>query len=93
MSEKFSSGEPNRFSNGWGDYDAMLETLESGLTDREWLVGDRFSAADVMVGSSVVFMSQFGILPESEALSAYADRCLARPAYARARELEEEPAG
>jgi glutathione S-transferase len=37
-----------------------------------------------MVGSSVYFMKLFGILPESPVLAAYADRCLARPAYQKA---------
>ena len=40
-----------------------------------------------MLGSSAVFMRMFDMLPESPALGAYADRCLARPAYARAMEL------
>ena len=89
MSEKFSGAEPNRFSHGWGDYDTMLETLEAGTKPGPWLLGEQFSAADVMVGSSVVFLRQFGILPDSEALHAYADRCLERPAYVKARELDE----
>ena len=89
MSEKFSGAEANRFSHGWGDYDTTLATLESGLETGPWLLGERFTAADVMVGSSVVFLRQFGILPESPALHAYADRCLERPAYERAMALEE----
>ncbi len=84
MAEKFSGAEPNRGRNGWGDFASMIETLEAGLDGREWIVGDRFTAADVMLGSSVVFMRLFDMLPESETLSAYADRCLARPAYQKA---------
>lgn len=88
MSEKFSGSEPNRRSHGWGDFDTMLRTLETGLGDSEWILGANFTAADVMLGSSVVFMRLFGILPESERLSAYADRCLARPGYQKAMSLE-----
>jgi glutathione S-transferase len=58
--------------------------LERGLQSSEWLLGDQFSAADVMVGSSVYFMQMFGILPENVVLGAYAERCLARPAYQKA---------
>lgn len=86
MSEKFNNVTPNRGRSGWGDFDLMLETLEQGIGDREWIVGE-FSAADVMLGSSVVFMRQFGMLPESAALGAYADRCLARDAYKKAVEI------
>ncbi|MEM8817861.1 MAG: glutathione S-transferase family protein [Pseudomonadota bacterium] len=81
MAEKFSGAESNRVSHGWGDFGSMLETLEQGLSKGPWILGERFSAADVMLGSSVVFMRLFGILPESVALADYADRCLARPAY------------
>ncbi len=84
MAEKFSGAKPNRGSHGWGDFGLMIETLEAGLDGREWVVGDQFTAADVMLGSSVVFMRLFDMLPESGTLSAYADRCLARPAYQKA---------
>lgn len=89
MSEKFNGVEPNRQRSGWGDFELMIETLERGIAGRDWILGDRFTAADVMLGSSVVFMRMFDMLPDSASLSAYADRCLARPAYQRALQLSE----
>ena len=88
MAEKFSGSDSNRHSHGWGDFDTMISTLEQGLDNGPWILGDDFTAADVMLGSSVVFMRLFGILPESPALSGYADRCLARPGYQAAMALE-----
>jgi len=90
MSEKFNGVEPNRHRSGWGDFELMIETLERGIADRRWILGDTFTAADVMLGSSVVFMRMFDMLPASEVLSAYADRCLARPAYQRAIEINDK---
>lgn len=90
MAEKFSGVEPNRMRNGWGDFDLMIETLENALRDDIWLLGDQFCAADVLVGSSVVFMRMFEMLPDSEILNRYADRCLERPAYTKALALETE---
>ncbi len=90
MAEKFSGVEPNRSRSGWGDFDLMIETLENALRENIWLLGDHFSAADVLVGSSVVFMRMFDMLPESEILTRYADRCLERPAYAKALAVENE---
>ena len=84
MAEKFNNWEVNRGSSGWGDWDLMIEVLEKGLEQGSWLLGERFSAADVLVGSSVYFMKIFGILPQNPVLEAYAERCLARPAYAKA---------
>lgn len=91
MMEKFGQWDTDRVSRGWGDFDLMIETLEQGIEGRPWLLGDKFSAADVMVGSSVNFMKMFNILPESDLLEAYIERCLARPAYGRAmaRDAEE----
>lgn len=89
MSEKFNGVQTNRYRSGWGDFDLMIETLERGIGGKDWILGDTLSAADVMLGSSVVFLRMFDMLPDSESLEAYADRCLARPAYRRALELNE----
>lgn len=92
MSEKFSGATPNRTRSGWGDFDLMIETFEKGLGKNEWILGDKFSAADVMMGSSAAFMKQFGMLPKNQTLEAYAERCVARPAYKRAAAMDEESA-
>lgn len=89
MSEKFSGVETNRFRSGWGDFDLMIETLEHGIEGKTWILGEQFTAADVMLGSSVVFLRLFKMLPDSPSLNAYADRCLARPAYQKVQALNE----
>lgn len=88
MSEKFNKVEANRQRSGWGDFELMIETWDNALDDRDWIVGDRFMAADVMLGSSAIFLRMFGMLPESRNLDAYADRCMERPAYERALQKE-----
>lgn len=90
MIEKVSNIEPNRVRNGWGDFDLMIETFDKGLDGKEWILGDRFTAADVMLGSSAVFMRMFNMLPASKNIGDYADRCLARPAYKTALAKSEE---
>ncbi|MDH3788973.1 MAG: glutathione S-transferase C-terminal domain-containing protein, partial [Xanthomonadales bacterium] len=76
--------EVSRASSGWGNFDSMIEVLEDGLREGPWLMGEKFSAADVLVGSSVYFMKMFGILPDSTILSEYGDRCAERPACVKA---------
>ena len=83
MSEKFNQVEPAPQRSGWGSFDLMVRTLEDAIRDKEWILGDQFTAADVMLGSSAVFLRAFDMLPESELLGDYADRCLARPAYTK----------
>jgi len=89
MAEKFSGAEANKFSHGWGDFPTMLSVLEAGLEGKDWILGDKFSAADVMLGSTSYFLKKFGILPETSPLNAYVERCLARPAYVKTLEIEE----
>ena len=84
MSEKFNQVEANRHRSGWGDFDLMIETWDNALAGREWILGEQFTAADVMLGSSAIFLGMFNMLPETRNLDAYAERCLARPANQRA---------
>jgi len=84
MGEKFNKVEPNRGRNGWGDFDAMIQTFDDALDGRDWILGEQFTAADVMLGSSATFMRMFEMLPNTRNLSAYADRCIERPAYRNA---------
>ena len=87
MSEKFNKVEANPGQSGWGDFASMVETWDNALAGRDWILGDQFTAADVMLGSSAVFLRMFEMLPETANLDAYADRCLARPGYAKAMEV------
>lgn len=84
MMERFNGWTVSPGTCGWGNFDLMIDTLATGLENREWILGSSFSAADVLLGSSVYFMRLFGILPEKPILHEYADRCVARTAYARA---------
>jgi glutathione S-transferase len=84
MSEKVNGWEAHPAQSGWGSFDVMIETLEAGLKPGPYLLGNEFSAADVLVGSSVNFMRMFEMLPDSKILSDYADRGVGRPAFARA---------
>lgn len=84
MSEKFSNVESNAGRNGWGDFDLMIKTFDEGLEGNQWILGDQFSAADVMLGSSAVFLRMFEMLPETKNIDDYADRCLARAAFQKA---------
>ena len=76
--------ETSAFSMGWGDFETMLSVLTAALTDREYIVGDRFTAADVMIGSAVTVLLFRQQIPDVEALAAYGKRMSARPACQRA---------
>ena len=70
---------------GWGSVADVIDTVEAGLQPGPWLLGDRFSAADVYVGAELGWAAQFGVpqLKDSRAIGEYIARCRARPAFAK----------
>ena len=81
MSEKINKIQPNRGRNGWGDFNSMIVTLSDGIGRGPWVLGEQFTAADVMLGSSVHFLQLFDMLGEAPLLMEYLDRCRQRPAF------------
>jgi glutathione S-transferase len=74
---------------GFGDFDRVFDVLEAAVQPGPWLLGERFSAADVLIGADLHFgMDIFKLVPERPALRAYVDRCLARPAFQRAKAID-----
>ena len=76
-------------SIGYGNFDRVMKTLEDAVSSANYLVGDSFTAADVYVGSQIGFGLMFGTLEKRPAFETYWQRISARPAYARARDLDE----
>ena len=76
--------EDKKQTIGYGDFDLMHATLISAVTGRDYICGDRFTAADVYVGSQIGWGLQFGSIPASPELSAYSQRVYAREAFKRA---------
>ncbi|MEN1929804.1 glutathione S-transferase family protein [Luteimonas sp. MJ250] len=75
---------------GYGSYGQTMDVLEQAADAASpWLLGDRFSAADVYVGSQVDFGLAFKSIPDRPAFAAWAERLRARPAYQRARALDD----
>jgi glutathione S-transferase len=69
---------------GWGDYDAMIATIDHAVTGRDYLLGEMFSMADVIFGGTLRFMTRFKMLSATPVVQAYLDRLAARPALQRA---------
>jgi len=77
---------------GYGSVDLTYATLESALEGREYIAGDRFTAADVYVGASVAFGLMFGMLPRKPAFESYVARLTAREGFVRAAALDDAAA-
>lgn len=76
---------------GYGSFEQVVDALEQAVTGSggPWLLGDRFSALDVYLGSQIGWGLQFKSIPDRDAFKAYAGRLFQRPAAVRAREIDD----
>jgi len=72
-----------RSTAGWADYDTVVEVLRSAVGAREYLLGEQFTAADVVIGSGLRWGMLFKMFPELPEFVTYVDRLKARPAMQR----------
>ncbi len=73
---------------GYGNYNHAISALEGALSGKNYVCGDRFTAADIYVGSQVDWGLQFGTLPTSPTFNAYAERLRERPAYKASKAID-----
>jgi glutathione S-transferase len=74
---------------GYGSREQVIDTLEFAVSRGDYLVGDTFTAADLYLGSQIMWGLQFGTLEKRPAFEAYVARISARPAAAKAREIDD----
>jgi len=74
----------------YGDYETVIETLRARLAQGPWILGETFSAADILWGVALNWTMRFGIVPRLPEFTAYADRVTARPSVQRARAKDAE---
>ena len=74
---------------GYGNFDKVVAVLDELFSLRDYVCGDRFTAADVYVGAQLMFPMQFRLMPEKESFVRYRDRLTSREAYKRAVEIDD----
>ena len=75
---------------GYGNYERALAALEGVLYAGDYLTGERFTAADVYVGSQIGWGMMFGGIEKRPAFEDYWARLAARPAFIRAKAIDDE---
>lgn len=68
---------------GWGDWETVIGLVETALEDSPFLLGERFSAADILIGGALGWLKHFKLMPDNPRIDDYITRLHARPAYAR----------
>ena len=74
---------------GYGTMAEVLDALEGAVSQGDYILGERFSAVDVYLGSQIGWGVQFGTLEKRPAFEAYLGRIMSRPAALRAREIDD----
>jgi glutathione S-transferase len=74
---------------GYGNIGLVLKTLEDAVAQSPHLVGDSFTAADLYVGSQIGYGLMFGTIEKRPAFEQYWQRLSNRPAFLRAKALDD----
>jgi glutathione S-transferase len=85
----FVTPQGREASIGWGSFAAVMDALEGAVSASEFIAGDRFTAADVYVGSQVGFGLMFNSIEKRPAFERYWQRISAREANVRARGIDD----
>ena len=74
---------------GYGSMARTVEALTSMLNSRDYVCGDRFSAADIYLGSQIIWGNMFGTIPKNDVFDAYSARLTGRTAYQEAKAIDQ----
>lgn len=79
---------PRAAALGYGDFERVMDVTANAVAKSTYLMGEQFTAADVVVGSQLRFGMMFKMIPERKEFVEYAGRLNARPALVRAQEKD-----
>lgn len=82
--------EARRAMLGYGDFDTCMNVVAKAVEKGPWLMGEQFTAADVVIGSNIRWGMIFNLIPPRPEFAAYAARIAARPAAQRAEAKDKE---
>jgi glutathione S-transferase len=92
MAEKMTGAPGNSVSFGWGDLGRVEKAIESALAHGPWLLGERFTAADILVSSTLQIAYMAKLIEPGGVLSDYVARATSREAHERAALIDKQEA-
>jgi glutathione S-transferase len=81
---KFSNHQVDRISAGWVPIDEVIDAIAAALSPGPYLLGERFSAADILYATTFALFQNSPVLPKSPVIDAFTQRVIGRPAFATA---------
>jgi glutathione S-transferase len=83
-------GEAQRSALGYGDFDTTMDVVAKAVAPGPYLLGEQFTAADVVIGSTLRWGMMFKLIPERPEFTSYVARLAGRPALQRAEAKDKE---
>lgn len=92
MAERMTGAQGNTFSFGWGDLSRVEHAIESALEEGPWLLGEPFTAADILLASTLQIAFVARLIEPQGVLFDYVERAVAREGYERAAAIDHREA-
>ncbi len=91
ITQKYANVQLPEVSAGWGSFDKVFNVLSETLAAGPYILGEKFSAADVLIASDLHFVvNVFKMLAPRPEFTAYLERCQSRPAFQRALKIDSD---
>jgi glutathione S-transferase len=88
--DRYMKHEPPKSMSAYGDFDGVMTLINNQLKAGPYILGARFTAADILWASALRWTTGFGLVPATPEISAYIERVGARPSVARVAETDKQ---
>jgi glutathione S-transferase len=88
MAERMTGAQSNTVSFGWGDLGRVEHAIEGALEEGPWLLGERFTAVDILAASTLQIAFMAKLIEPQGVLFDYVERAVAREGYERAAAID-----
>lgn len=88
--DRYLKREPPRTMSPYGDFESVMSLVNTQLAAGPYILGARFSAADILWSTALRWTTGFGLVPMSSEIAAYLERVGSRPAVARVAETDRQ---
>lgn len=92
MAERMTGAPGNTVSFGWGDLSRVEHAIEPALEEGPWLLGEQFTAADILTASTLQIAFMAKVIEPQGVLFDYVERSVAREGYERAAAIDHREA-
>lgn len=88
--DRYTKHEPPKSISPYGDFDGVMTLINKQLAAGPYMLGARFTAADVLWGTSLRWTTSFELVPMTPEIAAYLERIGSRPSVARVAETDKQ---